>query len=221
MTNEQTPPPLDEFAAHSDDHRIWRSGPIWMASDRRLARTVARPIAGFLRIEASSGIALVVAAAIAMIWANSPWSDAYLNLLHIDLNLDVGGFHLTGDLVHWVNDALMVLFFFVVGLEIKYEIVSGELHDPKAAAVPIIAAFGGMAVPALIYAAFNAGGEGAHGWGIPMATDIAFAVGVLSLLGRRIPSAARVFLLTLAIVDDIGAIAVIAVFYTSDLSMGW
>jgi NhaA family Na+:H+ antiporter len=156
-----------------------------------------------------------------MIWANSPWSASYEALWQTEIGISFGSFELSEDLRHWVNDALMVFFFFVVGLEIKYEIVSGELRDPKAASVPIIAAFGGMAVPALIYAYFNAGGPGEVGWGIPMATDIAFAVGVLSLLGRRIPPPARIFLLTLAIVDDIGAIVVIAVFYTSDLSLFW
>ncbi len=124
-------------------------------------------------------------------------------------------------LQHWVNDALMVIFFFVVGLEIKYEIVHGDLRDPKTAALPIVAAIGGMLVPAGVYVLIVGGGPGSGGWGIPMATDIAFAVGVLGLLGRRIPSAARLFLLTLAIVDDIGAILVIAVFYTEDLDLVW
>jgi NhaA family Na+:H+ antiporter len=212
--------PIEEFADRPD-HGIWRTGPSWMASDRRLAKYVGRPIAGFLRVEAASGIVLLLAAVVAMVWANSPWAGSYDALWETEVTLRAGSFELSEDLRHWVNDALMVLFFFVVGLEIKYEIVSGELRDPKAASVPIIAALGGMAVPALIYTAFNAGGPGSVGWGIPMATDIAFAVGVLSLLGRRIPSAARVFLLTLAIADDIGAIVVIAVFYTSDLSLQW
>lgn len=221
MANEPPHDPIEHFGGHPDDHSIWRNGPIWMASDRRLARSVARPIAGFLKVEAAGGMVLLVAAVAAMVLANSPWSDAYESFLHTEVDLTLGGLRLDGDVAHWVNDALMVFFFFVVGLEIKYEIVSGELRDPRRAAVPIIAAFGGMIVPALIYTAFNAGGDGAQGWGIPMATDIAFAVGVLGLLGRRIPSPARVFLLTLAIVDDIGAIAVIAVFYTADLSLGW
>jgi Na+:H+ antiporter, NhaA family len=213
--------PVEEFGHRSDDHDIWRTGPIWMASDRRLARYVGRPIAGFLKVEAAGGIVLLFAAVVALVWANSPWAGTYEALWHTEVTLRLGPFELSEDLRHWVNDALMVIFFFVVGLEIKYEIVSGELRDPRAASVPIVAAFGGMAVPALIYAGLNAGGDGAVGWGIPMATDIAFAVGVLGLLGRRIPAPARVFLLTLAIVDDIGAIAVIAVFYTADLSMAW
>ncbi|MGH3355128.1 MAG: Na+/H+ antiporter NhaA [Nocardioidaceae bacterium] len=221
MSNEPPHGPIDEFAARPDDDGIWRTGPIWMASDRRLARFVGRPIAGFLRVEAAGGIVLLLAAVVAMLWANSPWAGSYDALWGTEVAIRLGPVEIAEDLRHWVNDALMVVFFFVVGLEIKYELVSGELRDPKAASVPIVAALGGMLVPAAIYAAFNAGGPGSAGWGIPMATDIAFAVGVLSLLGRRIPAPARVFLLTLAIVDDIGAIVVIAVFYTADLSMGW
>jgi Na+:H+ antiporter, NhaA family len=221
VSNEPPQDPIEEFAARPDTDRIWRTGPVWMASDRRLAKFVGRPIAGFLKVEAAGGVVLLAAALVAMIWANSPWSASYEALWQTEIGISVGSFELTEDLRHWVNDALMVFFFFVVGLEIKYEMVSGELRDPKAASVPIIAALGGMAVPALIYAYFNVGGPGSVGWGIPMATDIAFAVGVLSLLGRRIPPPARIFLLTLAIVDDIGAIVVIAVFYTSDLSLPW
>jgi Na+:H+ antiporter, NhaA family len=221
VANKPEHDPIEHLANRPDDHRIWRSGPIWMASDRRLARTVGRPIAGFLKVEAAGGIVLLIAAVLALLLANSPLSSFYQDFLHIPIDLTAGPIELHGDIAYWVNDALMVLFFFVVGLEIKYELVSGELRDPRRAAVPIVAAFGGMIVPALIYAAFNAGTQGASGWGIPMATDIAFAVGVIGLLGRRIPSPARVFLLTLAIVDDIGAITVIAVFYTSDLSMLW
>jgi NhaA family Na+:H+ antiporter len=221
VSNEPPQDPIEEFAARPDTDRIWRTGPVWMASDRGLAKFVGRPIAGFLKVEAAGGVVLLAAALVAMIWANSPWSASYEALWQTEIGISVGSFELTEDLRHWVNDALMVFFFFVVGLEIKYEMVSGELRDPKAASVPIIAALGGMAVPALIYAYFNVGGPGSVGWGIPMATDIAFAVGVLSLLGRRIPPPARIFLLTLAIVDDIGAIVVIAVFYTSDLSLPW
>jgi Na+:H+ antiporter, NhaA family len=220
VSNGSPQGPVEEFSDRPD-HGIWRTGPVWMASDRRLAKYVGRPIAGFLQVEAASGILLLAAAVLAMVWANSPWAGSYEALWDTQVTLRLGSFELSEDLRHWVNDALMVIFFFVVGLEIKYEIVCGELRDPKAASVPIIAAFGGMAVPALIYAAFNAGGEGSVGWGIPMATDIAFAVGVLGLLGRRIPAPARIFLLTLAIVDDIGAIVVIAMFYTSDLSLQW
>ena len=174
----------------------------------------------FLRVEAAGSILLLLAAATALLWANSPWASSYDALWHTHLTLDVGPLHLDESLQHWVNDALMVIFFFVVGLEIKYELVNGDLRDPRTAALPIVAAVGGMVVPAGIYVALNPpGSDGSAGWGIPMATDIAFAVGVLGVLGRRIPSAARLFLLTLAIVDDIGAILVIAVFYTSDLSL--
>ena len=176
----------------------------------------------FLRVEAAGSLLLLLAAAVALVWANSPWASSYDSLWHTHLVLDVGPLHLDESLQHWVNDALMVIFFFVVGLEIKYELVNGDLRDPKTAALPIVAAVGGMVVPAGLYLALNPpGSDGSAGWGIPMATDIAFAVGVLGVLGRRIPSAARLFLLTLAIVDDIGAILVIAVFYTSDLSLGW
>ncbi len=201
---------------------LWQSGPVYSASDRPLARLVARPVREFLRVEAAGSLLLLLAAAVALVWANSPWASSYDSLWHTHLVLDVGPLHLDESLQHWVNDALMVVFFFVVGLEIKYELVNGDLRDPRTAALPIIAAVGGMAVPAGLYLALNPpGSDGSAGWGIPMATDIAFAVGVLGILGRRIPSAARLFLLTLAIVDDIGAILVIAVFYTSDLSFGW
>jgi NhaA family Na+:H+ antiporter len=219
--SREQPPALPELREHTHDSGIWRTGPIWMASDRKLAKFVGRPIASFLRVETAGGVILLGAAVLALFWANSPLASWYHSLWDTEITFQVGSFQVSEDLRHWVNDGLMALFFFVVGLEIKYELVSGELRDPKAAALPIIAAFGGMAVPAAIYAALNTGGEGAAGWGIPMATDIAFAVGVLAVLGRRIPAAARVFLLTLAIVDDIGAITVIAVFYTADLSMQW
>lgn len=202
---------------------IWTQGPVYLASNKPLARLVARPAREFLRIEAAGSILLLIAAAAAIIWANSPWATSYDSFWHTHITLDAGPLHLDESLQHWVNDALMVIFFFVVGLEIKYEIVNGDLRDPKTAALPIVAALGGMLVPAGIYLALTGGPgtEAGAGWGIPMATDIAFAVGVLGLLGRRIPSAARLFLLTLAIVDDIGAIVVIAVFYTSDLSLTW
>lgn len=203
---------------------LWRQGPTYLASDRPLARYVARPIREFLHIEAGGSVLLLGATIAALLWVNLPfdgWAEAYDSFWHTPLSIEVGGFHLEEDLHHWVNDGLMAIFFFVVGLEIKYEIVHGDLRDPKTAALPIVAAIGGMAVPAGIYFAIAGSGDTSSGWGIPMATDIAFAVGVLGVLGRRIPSTARLFLLTLAIVDDIGAIIVIAVFYTSDLSLVW
>ncbi|MDQ4055311.1 MAG: Na+/H+ antiporter NhaA [Actinomycetota bacterium] len=208
-------------APHDASSPVWAKGPIWTAGNTPLARYVARPVREFLRVESSSSFLLLLAAAVALVWANSPWSDDYAAFWHAELTIELGTFHIQETLQHWVNDALMVIFFFVVGLEIKHELVNGDLRDPKTAALPIIAAVGGMAVPALIYLAIAAGGEAGSGWGIPMATDIAFAVGVLGLLGRRIPSAAWIFLLTLAIVDDIGAIVVIALFYTDDLRLVW
>ena len=225
--HEPVPPPGAEpgaphgFEPALDDDDLWQSGRSLMASERPLARLVARPLREFLHIESSSSVLLLLAAAAALLWANSPWAGSYDAFWHAEITISAGPFHLGESLQHWVNDALMVIFFFVVGLEIKYEMVHGDLRDPKTAALPIIAAIGGMVVPAGLYLLLAGGGEGGGGWGIPMATDIAFAVGVLGLLGRRIPSAARLFLLTLAIVDDIGAILVIAVFYTADLSLEW
>ncbi len=201
------------------DERVYRNGPVYSESDRPLARLVARPVREFLRIETAGSALLLGAALVALIWANSPWAESYDSFWHTHITLDLGILTLDETLQHWVNDALMVIFFFVVGLEIKYELVQGDLRDPKTAALPIVAALGGMLVPAGIYLLVLGGAPGSGGWGIPMATDIAFAVGILGLLGRRIPSAARLFLLTLAIVDDIGAILVIAVFYTEDLNL--
>src|SRR4029453_16526240 len=166
---------------------------------------------------------MLSAAAIAIVWANSPWADTYTEVWRTPLRVELGGLlhldHLS--LQTWVNDALMTVFFLLVGVEIKREVVHGELSDARAVALPVIAAIGGMIVPAVIYAAINAGGPGADGWAVPMATDIAFAVGVVTLAGRRVPLAAKIFLLTLAVADDIGAIVVIAVFYTGALSWGW
>ena len=197
---------------------IWSSGPVWSRSDSTSAKLFARPVREFMRVEAAGSILLITAAVLALVWANVATSS-YDSFWHTPIALEIGDWRLVESLQHWVNDALMVIFFFVVGLEIKYELVNGDLRDPRSAALPMIAAVGGMAVPAGLFFAFNAGSDGAQGWGIPMATDIAFAVGVLGVLGRRIPSAARLFLLTLAVVDDIGAILVIAVFYTSDLDL--
>jgi NhaA family Na+:H+ antiporter len=183
-----------------------------------LAR-LARPVAQFMRIEAGGGILLVVATVVALVWANSPWSAAYHSLWETPIRIDVGSWRFAEDLQHVVNDALMAVFFFVVGLEIKRELVVGELRDRRQVALPAFAAVGGMVVPALIFVAFNAGGPGSRGWGIPMATDIAFAVGVMAVLGRRVPAPLKVFLLTLAIADDLGAIAVIAIFYSDGLQL--
>ena len=194
----------------------------WSESDRFVPRAFVRPLQRFMDTEASGAIFMLVAAVAALVWANSPWWRAQETLWGTELNIELGHLaHIELTLVEWINDALMAIFFFVVGLEIKRELVQGELRDPRKAALPAIAALGGMAVPALVYLALNSGADSTRGWGIPMATDIAFAVAVVALVGPRIPNAAKVFLLTLAIADDIGAIVVIAVFYTDDLSFGW
>ncbi len=263
----------------------------WVHSDRFVPRAFVQPTLAFMRTEAASGILMLVAAVIAVVWANSPAQDSYFELFETTIDVtttapeehggealgaEEGDGHASGEvdgthagtgadigadigatavaspqrevtaaesgsdhgegigigplevshLPHltvrdWINDALMALFFFVVGLEIKRELVVGELRDPKAAALPAVAALGGMVIPAALYLVFNLGTESGHGWGIPMATDIAFAVGVLSMVGRRVPVAAKLFLLTLAIVDDLGAILVIAIFYTEQLFFGW
>jgi Na+:H+ antiporter, NhaA family len=178
------------------------------------------PLREYLRNEAAGGVVLMVAAALALGWANSPWRAAYAALWETPLAVQVGRYGIEADLRHWVDDGLMTLFFLVVGLEIKRELVAGELASWRRAALPVVAAAGGMAVPAAIYAAANAGGPGAPGWGVPMATDIAFALGVLALLGSRVPAALKVFLLTLAVVDDLGSIAVVALFYSRGVELG-
>ena len=193
----------------------------WVASDRRLPRLIARPVRHFLATESAGGVVLLGATVVALIWANSPWQGSYESFWQTRIGFEAGSFVLSEDLRHWVNDGLMTLFFFLVGVEIKRELVVGELNERTKAALPAIAALGGMVVPALIYVALNAGGPGSAGWGIPMATDIAFAVGVLALLGRRAPTGLKVFLLSLAIVDDIGAILVIALFYSSGIELSW
>lgn len=186
----------------------------WPAA-RRVAGAVVRPLSRFLQIQAASGIILLAAAVLALAWANSPWRHLYEQLWHTPIAVSVGSYRIEEPLHFWINDALMVIFFFVVGLEIRREIDQGELSDPRRAALPIAAALGGMIAPAIIYALVNHGTPAHRGWGVPMATDIAFAVGVLALLGPRVPAAVRVLLLALAIIDDIGAIVVIAVFYSS------
>jgi NhaA family Na+:H+ antiporter len=195
--------------------------PTFLASDRFVARVLARPVVRFLHIEASGGVLLLVATVAALGWANSPWSTSYEDLWGTTLSIRFGDFEITENLRHWVNDGLMALFFFVVGLEIKRELVVGQLASASDAALPAIAALGGMVVPAALYLAINGGGAGGAGWGIPMATDIAFAVGVLALLGDRVPGSLKVLLLGLAIADDIGAILVIAVAYTEEISIPW
>ena len=186
--------------------------------------TPARGIVGtfqrFIQTETASGVVLLVVAVLALAWANSPWSEAYHHLWHGELELRFGAFFLKKSLAHWINDGLMALFFLYVGLEIKRELVVGELSSVRLAVLPAAMALGGMLVPAALYFAVNAGGAGARGWGIPMATDIAFALGVLLLAGSRVPAALKMALLALAIVDDLGAVVVIALFYTGDLAWG-
>jgi len=177
------------------------------------------PAYEFIRIEWVGSALLLAAAVLALALANSPWSEAFHHLWETYLTLDLGVLQVRETLHHWINDGLMAVFFFVVGLEIKREVLHGKLSDPRQAALPGLVAVGGMVVPALIYWGMNPGGPAAAGWGVPMATDIAFALGVLGLLGRRVPSELRLFLLALAIVDDLGAILVIAVFYTSGLDL--
>ena len=183
-------------------------------------RSIFDPLRELFPGEAVGGIVLIACAALAMAWANSPWGPVYFALLHAELPFAVGPLRLELSLLHWINDLLMAVFFLVIGLEIKREFVVGELKDPRRAALPIAGALGGMAVPALLYVALNARGPGAHGWGIPMATDIAFSLGVLALLGPRVPRGLTVFLAALAIVDDLGAVSVIAIFYTERLNLG-
>ncbi|HYI62344.1 MAG TPA: Na+/H+ antiporter NhaA [Acidimicrobiales bacterium] len=199
-------------------HRPTPSRP---AAPVRLAQTVWAPVRRFLQVEAAGGAVLAAAVVVALVWASSPWSSSYERLWTTELALGVGGHSIGTDLRHWLDDGLMTLFFFVIGLEIRRELTDGHLASVRAAAVPALGAVGGMVVPALAYLAVNAGGEGAHGWGIPMATDVAFAVGVLALLGSRAPTELKVLLLALAIVDDIGAVVVIAAFYSEGLDLRW
>jgi Na+:H+ antiporter, NhaA family len=180
-----------------------------------VTRAVVLPIQRFIHIQGISSIVLLAAAVFAMIWANSPWHDSYHHVWEMELQLS----RLQLPVHAWINDALMAIFFFLVGMEIKHEIVHGELADVRRAALPVFGALGGMVVPAVLYAVFNHGHPGQHGWGVPMATDIAFSLGVLGMV-KGIPSDLKIFLLTLAIADDIGAIIVIAVFYSGSLDRG-
>lgn len=184
-----------------------------------LARTARRPLDAFLRIEAASGILLLVAAAVALAWANSPWASTYAAFWQTPLGVHLGPFAFERPLEWYVNDCLMVVFFFVVGLEIRCELHHGELSEWRRAALPAAAALGGMIAPAALYLLFAGGAATRSGWGVPMATDIAFAVGILTLLGKRVPVALRVLLLALAVIDDLGAIVVIALFYSSGVAL--
>ncbi|HET9942069.1 MAG TPA: Na+/H+ antiporter NhaA [Terriglobia bacterium] len=185
---------------------------------RRSVKRVLAPVERFLAIEAASGILLMITAAVALLWANSPWRTSYADLWHIPIGFSVGDYAFQRDLHFWINDGLMTIFFFVVGLEIRRELHGGELSELRRAALPVAAAVGGMLVPASIYYFLNAGRASASGWAVPMATDIAFAVGALALLANRVPPALRVLLLALAVIDDVGAIIVIALFYSATLN---
>ena len=181
------------------------------------SRQMIMPFQRFFKQEASSGIVLLVFAVVAMGLANSPWAAAYEEILHWKLSVGAGDFLLSMSLLHWINDGLMAVFFFVIGMEIKREFLFGELKSPSSTLLPIAAAVGGMVVPALLYTAFNIGKPTISGWGVSMATDIAFSLGVLAFAAPRAPRAVVVFLTALAIVDDLGGILVIALFYSSDL----
>ncbi len=184
-------------------------------------RKLIQPLRDFLATESAGGIALVVAALIAIVWANSPWQSSYEQLWTTTFEVRLGSRALSMDLRHWVNDALMAIFFLIVGLEIKRELVEGELRDPRRRALPVFAAVGGMVVPALLFIALNPSHPEIRGWGIPMATDIALAVGVVTLVGSRLRPSLKLFLLALAIVDDIGAILVIGLVYSGGIDWVW
>ncbi len=187
---------------------------------RGLVLLFSRPVARFLHVEAASGVVLLAAAGLAVLWANSPWATSYVDLLHAPISIGFGDHSLSKTVHYWINDILMVLFFFVVGLEVRRELHEGVLSDSRRAAIPVAAALGGMLVPALLYVWVDPNlPVGRDGWSVPMATDIAFAVGVLALLGNRVSGAMRILLLSIAIIDDIGAIVVIALFHTADLAL--
>lgn len=182
-------------------------------------RRLLRPFEMFFRHESAGGIALLITAVIAMFWANSPWAGVYDAVFEMHFTIGLDQYSLTEPLRLWINDALMAIFFFVVGLEIKRELTVGELSSVRGAALPVAGALGGMTLPAIIFLLFNFGTENMRGWAIPTATDIAFALGVIRLFGSRVPRCAVIFLTALAIVDDIGAVAIIALLYTAELNM--
>lgn len=196
--------------------------PTWRDSERFVPRSFVQPALRFMQVEAASGVVMLAAAIAALVWANSPWRSGYETFWNTDLQVSLGStIDLDLTLRAWVNDAAMALFFLLAGLEIKRQLLLGELRNPRAAALPALAALGGMVVPALIFAVVNQGGAGSQGWGIPVATDIAFAVGVVTLAGKRLPVGARIFILTLAVVDDVGGIVVIAIFYAESVKFSW
>ncbi len=194
--------------------------PRWREGNDPFRRLVVQTTLRFMEVEAAGGIVLVFAAVVAMIWANVDF-HAYESFWHAHIKLDLVIWSFDQSLQHVVNDVLMVVFFLVVGAEIKREVTHGELRSVRQAALPIIAALGGMLVPAGLYAILNAGGDGSSGWGIPVATDIAFALGVLALVGRGVPVQLKIFLLTLAVADDVGGILIIAIFYSESIKFEW
>lgn len=208
MSHEQTPRTQEEKGIN---YAPWE----------RSFNRILTPFEEFIHRQTTSGLLLMAMAIVALFLANSGLAEAYFHFIHTPLSLNIGDWKLKMSLHHWVNDGLMALFFFVVGMELKREFLVGEMSDLRQAALPIIAAVGGMVVPALIYLAFNHEGDAMRGWGIPMATDIAFAVGVLVLLASRVPKALITFLVALAIADDLGAVLVIALFYTQQLALNW
>jgi NhaA family Na+:H+ antiporter len=189
----------------------------YFSSPTRLTYQIVRPFQSFFRREAASSSLLLVAALAAFIWSNSPFSAGYHHIFHTEISLDIGSYHLSNSLLHWINDGLMAVFFFTVGLEIKREMLVGELASFRKAFLPVAAAVGGMLVPAALFFLFNRGTPYIRGWGIPMATDIAFALGALAVLGKKVPLSLRVFLSAFAIADDLGAVLVIALFYTEQI----
>lgn len=206
-------PPHAAAPDSTGSHRppeAWR--PLW-----QLARLTRRPVERFLGIQAASSVILLAATATALVLANSRWQAGYEHLLHLPFGVQLGALSFQRPLEWWVNDALMVIFFFVVGLEIRREIYQGELSKLRRAALPVLAALGGMLIPALVASRFMHDTAAARGWAIPMATDIAFAIGILTLLGDRVPPALRVLLLALAVIDDLGAIVIIAAFYSDGI----
>jgi len=193
----------------------------WLRSDRPIVRRVIQPLEAFIRLEIGSGVVLLLAAAVALAWANVSLAG-YEGFWRTELRLSLGDLELSEDLRHWINDLLMALFFFLIALEVKREVLLGALADRRLAAVPVAAAIGGMVFPALVYLLVNAGGGGTpSGWAIPLATDVAFALAVLAIVGRMAPGPLRAFLLTVAIVDDVGTIAIIALVFSDDLSVDW
>jgi len=190
--------------------------------NRQPVDALLRPLRRFMRFEAAGGVLLLLASLVALVWANSMYGHGYHHLWHeTKLAIKLADFEISWSLGHWINDLLMAIFFLVVGMEIKRELVVGELNSIRRASVPIMAAIGGMVVPAALFAAFTYGTPEVRGWGIPMATDIAFALGALAVLGRRVPFGLRVFLASLAIIDDLGALLVIALFYTDNLELAY